>query len=322
MEEENELYEEVKQYLEELIRITYAIKEVYDMLSYLYAFGPLIKEFETKKLNILNKLRALKKQENDIYEYFKEEYTRATYALNILEENEENNTSMKKKELICYDRIHDKLSVIEIEEGIKEDYENNIDDLKAFKKFKILTKAGIDEEEATIIYLDYSKILDTSLSVRYASLLEDEIMKGNTPFIFIKERLNEAFKSPNDLEDILLNINFNRLPRNLNEELKPNYSLDPNLINEFIRLEIEDCLLEVLNKINITKDQNELKVLIIQYKTYLLYLTDFDIKRTISFIESWIQDDNLREYLTQMAFNYHEYQKNQNIDSHQKGRNL
>ena len=319
-EEEKQIEQETKYHLEKLIRITYAIKQVYEILLFLYVNESLIKDFEDNKSAILNKLSTLKKQEEELYDYYKEDYTRATYALNYLEANEENNKNMTTKDLICYDRIHDRLAAIEIDYGIEQDFENNIEDLKEYKKFSLLLKAGYDEYEAAQIYLDYSNILDTSISTRYASLLQEEISKGIKPFIYIKELLDESFKSPNELENNLLNCHFNNLPHNLCEELMPSYEINPDLILEFIRIEIDNRLLEVLNNINLTKNEREFKILLIEFKTYLLYLTNNDIKHLIGMIEAWIQDETLREDLTKLTYDAKKYQDMQDVDS-KKGRN-
>ena len=321
-------YETIEK-LNELIKITYSIKKIYDLLLFLevnkripadYDSNTLPINYEDNKKEALNMLASLKLKEDEIYEYFEEDYLRAVDALDYLDEKENERNNMTHNDELCFTRIYEKLSKIELIKGIEQDFEENITEINKTQKFKCLLNDGLTEEEASYFYLDYSSILDNSISNRYISLLDHEIMHGDKPFIYLKAKLEEAFASPNKLEDTLLHYSFNRHPKNLSEELKPNYEIKLTTLLEFITLEINDNLLDIVNKINNTENETELKTCIILFKTYLLYLDDANIKRAIGLTEALINDENIKELLISLIYKAKELQKQENEDL--KGKTL
>ena len=319
MDEDFEYDLDVLEHLDNLAKLSINILNIYKRLLVLESQKKDSPYYNEIKELLIQSLTSLKQTESEEYNFFSDNYSNAVYALDYLEENYEACSDLMDHDaMLCYTRVHEKLSQIEIIQGINDEYEENKRDVTETKKYKLLRKLGYDEEDAVFLYLDYSSILDDSISLRYASLLEDEIASKPNKEDYIKMRLEESFASPNDLEDTLITLKFGPIPRNLDEELTPPYNFTLEAKRAFIKSEIDDCLLDIVNKINNTKDKYELASCIILFKTYLLYLTDEDIKRVIGLVSAWIQDENLSEELTKLTYSYKELQASQNKDNNKQ----
>ena len=318
-EEEFEYDPEVLSHLETLTKLTIDIFNIYQKLISLEIHKEDVKSFELIKELLIYNLNYIKRLEEFEYDYFSEDYGRAVCALDFLDENYEGSKDMlKHNELLCYTRIYERLSKIEIIDGISQEYAENKHEVTSTPKYRILQRSGYNEEEAVFFCLDYSATLSASISLRYASMLEDEIATRDNNADLIKMRYEEAFASPDNLEDALIRVRFGHIKRNLREELIPPYDIDKKVLQEFIMSDINSCLLDLVNKINNHKGQAEKDSCFALFKTYLLYIQDDDLPRVIALIESLIIDYDIKEALVQIAYQYKDLQKAQNVECQQK----
>lgn len=316
MDEEFEFDEEVLEHLDNLTRITIEILNIYKRLLNLEINSRDSLYYHELKDLLIQSLAALKQEESDEYNYFSENYGRAVYALDVLEDNyEASSNNMDHNALLCYTRMHGKLCQIETIQGINEEYETNKREVTSTEQYKILRQYGYSEEDAVFLFLDYTDILSNSISLRYASLLEDEIETEPNKEDYIRMRYEESFASSNDLEDTLLTLKFGRIPRKLSDELKTPYGFLEEAKKAFIKYEIDSSLLDIINKINNSKNGYEYAQCKALFKAYLLYVPDDEIKRIIGSISALIQEENISEELTQIAFSHKELKKSQNQDN-------
>ena len=309
----DEIDYEVISHLNNLVRITSKILDVYKLLIILDCTSLKSPNYNSTKDSLIDRLVTLKFAENEEYEYINESYYNITTILDYLDEmNIEDNEKNHYNNLI-FTRIYEKLSKQETYKGIEENDEGIIKDITKFKKYQIISE-GFDEEDALNIYLELSTLLSNSMTIRYASMLEDEIKNNENGIIFLRMRYEEAFANPGSLEDELIKVKFGRLPRTFDKDLDNNLGINPKTFKKFIHEELMDCLLDILNKINNSKNEFELSACIVTFKSYLLYASEYDIKRAIGAVSSIIKDNTIKEELTSYIYQSDKYKQEQNID--------
>lgn len=303
------------EHLEEITKLSFSIKQIYNRLIYLEIHRKNISDYEKRKKTLIQKLVTFKTKEEQEYEYFMDDYTTASEALDFL--SEQVNDSMSEENKLIFDRINGKLSWIEIFQGINQNPEAIYDEyLYDWERFQILLKNGLSMQEALDFHADYYSVMDDSISFRFVSFIDDEIKQKEREADFIRMKFEESFTCANSLEDYLIRINFGYVKKNLDEEIEPNYPIATSIRKKYVLSQMKDLVIELVNDINNATDNFKLGRLILLFKTYILYFDQKDLKMLIETVNAMIKNQDIAELLIDYINHYTDLKNNQNRDSH------
>ena len=272
-EQEYELFNELKK----LTNITNHILNVYKILIILDSLSKNNPNYIEIKKHLLDKLSSLLLLEKN----FKTFDLNKDYYLYLI-----------------FTRIKNKLSKIELYQGIQLNDEEIITSIEHLKQYQLLIQDNLLDEENLINYLETYYSFNYSLNLTYASILLHEINNNEDNSLFIKMLYEESFSSSSKLEDDLLNNSFNNIP-----------NIQLNIPEKFIKLELSELITNILNNLNSTKNNFLFNQLIILFITYLSYLNNNELNKVSKLIKDIIQDKDLQEELLNYIINIDNYKQ-------------
>ncbi len=272
--------EELNEQLYNIVKHTYSIYNCYKNIIIILQKSN-IKGTELFLNLLIQGLINLKEQEHAIYCDFEDDNILVIKAIDFLSSAEKKfSKEMSDIDRLCYRRIitnfHILLSLANrdfLMQGI-ESFNNN-------SKYQFLISNGLDEIDALDFYCKFQYFYEKSIVNRFIYVVNKEIDNAKSRKDIdelIKIKLETAFVRSNELEYELIDSNFTSINSRFEDELKFDNPLSPTTFNDFVNIwTLESIHINLLKTTKCEKLDSLSKQLIMEFKTFLLYLSNENV---------------------------------------------
>ncbi len=269
-------YQEI---INELTKITFKIRLFYEFITYYIQNKNNYINYDEVLTYTINILNNLKIQEEEIYSLLDEDPLIVVKLINLLDKNKNIYQNDETSRLI-YRRIMNRLELILLLSDIElimfgKDY------FLKDHKFQFLMKHNLSIDEAISFYQKFKYNFEKSISYRYTTILNNAIDLEKAPLIkdeLIKIKLDTVFVRGNELEDDLINSKYTTINNDLENEIKPSFGINPTLKDDFMQIYVLESIINNLKVLINQRTSNLTKQLVFEFKTFILYLNDDNLK--------------------------------------------
>lgn len=298
-------YQEI---INELTKITFKIRLFYEFITYYIQNKNNYINYDEVLTYTINILNNLKIQEEEIYSLLDEDPLIVIKLINLLDKNKNIYQNNETSRLI-YRRIMNRLELILMLSDIElimfgKDY------FLKDHKFQFLMKHNLSIDEAISFYQKFKYNFEKSISYRYTTILNNAIDLEKAPLIkdeLIKIKLDTVFVRGNELEDDLINSKYTTINNDLENEIKPSFGITPTLKDDFMQIYVLESIINNLKILINQRPSNLTKQLVFEFKTFILYLNDDNLKflkdalDKLSFASNNIKNELIKAIINQKS---------------------
>lgn len=298
-------YQEI---INELTKITFKIRLFYEFITYYIQNKNNYINYDEVLTYTINILNNLKIQEEEIYSLLDEDPLIVVKLINLLDKNKNIYQNNETSRLI-YRRIMNRLELILMLSDIElimfgKDY------FLKDHKFQFLMKHNLSIDEAISFYQKFKYNFEKSISYRYTTILNNAIDLEKAPLIkdeLIKIKLDTVFVRGNELEDDLINSKYTTINNDLENEIKPSFGITPTLKDDFMQIYVLESIINNLKILINQRPSNLTKQLVFEFKTFILYLNDDNLKflkdalDKLSFASNNIKNELIKAIINQKS---------------------